>query len=302
MRQLVCTAPLPVAAGLRLQQQPLAAVPRRRSRPLPRLASASLAGSSEDTEKQQQQQQQPLAAPPAPSKPSIKQTMADLDALLGIEEKPEEPAQVRAPVHGGWLVGPCLRPSCYQPRPSHGAENLLHGVLLQEAKPAAAEDAAKITISADVLKQLAEAEAARAEKMGSAVSSSELQTRIADSIERIVEQVGVPAAPRSAQAPPPCSALRRACGARLAAATKRRARRSPRPLLPAGAKPSWDIRQGQGNARLSRRRRPCLPRRLAGEEAVRGRGQGRQQDSGGGGGSQGAGQPVLGAGGLGQRR
>ncbi|KAL4452729.1 hypothetical protein ABPG75_008391 [Micractinium tetrahymenae] len=146
MRQLVLTAPLPVAPGLRLQQRPLAATPRRRRRPLPRLATASLAGSSEETE---QQQQQPPPAPPAPGKPSIKQTMADLDALLGIEDKPEEPAQ--------------------------------------EAKPASG-DGVKITISADVLKQLAEAEAARAEKLGSAASNSEMQSRIADSIERIVEQ------------------------------------------------------------------------------------------------------------------
>lgn len=75
--------------------------------------------------------------------------MADLDALLGIEEKPEE--------------------------------------LPQEAKPAAGE-ATTITISPDVLKQLAEAEAARAEKMGSAASSSEVQSRVNDAMERIVEQ------------------------------------------------------------------------------------------------------------------
>ena len=48
----------------------------------------------------------------------------------------------------------------------------------------------QITISADVLRALADAEAARAEKLGSSASSEELQTRIADSIERIVEQVG----------------------------------------------------------------------------------------------------------------
>jgi hypothetical protein len=79
--------------------------------------------------------------------------MADLDALLGIEEeKQEEPQQ-------------------------------------QEAKKEEGAGA-RISIDASVLRQLAEAEAARAEKLGSAASSKEVQTRIADSIERIVEQVG----------------------------------------------------------------------------------------------------------------
>ncbi len=44
---------------------------------------------------------------------------------------------------------------------------------------------AKLQIDAAVLRQLAEAEAARAEKQG----GGEMQGRIADSIERIVEQV-----------------------------------------------------------------------------------------------------------------
>lgn len=60
---------------------------------------------------------------------------------------------------------------------------------MQESKPADA-GSGKITISPDVLRALAEAEAARAEKMGSAASSGEMQSRITDSIERIVEQVG----------------------------------------------------------------------------------------------------------------
>lgn len=49
---------------------------------------------------------------------------------------------------------------------------------------------AKITISPDVLRQLAEAEAKRAEAAGSSASSKEMQSKLADSIERIVEQVG----------------------------------------------------------------------------------------------------------------
>lgn len=138
MRQLVRTAPLPLAAGLRLQQQPLAASPRRRSRPLRRLATASLTGSSEETE---QQQQQPPAAPPVPKKPSIKQTMADLDALLGIEDKPEEPVQVRACVsarlvgaarclilasHGHpWVLSTCHATLCCCRRQSQQGERRL---------------------------------------------------------------------------------------------------------------------------------------------------------------------------------
>ena len=47
----------------------------------------------------------------------------------------------------------------------------------------------KVSISADVLKTLAEAEAARAEQAGSSASAQELQSTLADSIERIVEQV-----------------------------------------------------------------------------------------------------------------
>ena len=60
--------------------------------------------------------------------------------------------------------------------------------LLQPAKPSA--DNVSITISPDVLRALADAEAARAEKLGSSASSGEMQTRMRDSIERIVEQVG----------------------------------------------------------------------------------------------------------------
>ena len=41
-----------------------------------------------------------------------------------------------------------------------------------------------------MLRQLAEAEAKRAESTGSAATSQELQSKLADSIERIVEQVG----------------------------------------------------------------------------------------------------------------
>lgn len=52
-----------------------------------------------------------------------------------------------------------------------------------------------------MLKQLAEAEAARAEKLGSAASSSEVQSRVNDAMERIVEQVGARAV-RSAGNPP----------------------------------------------------------------------------------------------------
>ena len=59
----------------------------------------------------------------------------------------------------------------------------------QQAAGKAAEGP-RISISPDVLRALAEAEAARAEKMGSSTSNKELQSRVADSIERIVELVG----------------------------------------------------------------------------------------------------------------
>lgn len=100
---------------------------------------ASLAGSDSET------------STTSGTKPSIKQTMADLDALLGIEEEEKQAAQ-------------------------------------EAAAKAEADSGVKVQIDASVLRQLAEAEAARAEKLGSAASSGEMQTRIADSIERIVEQ------------------------------------------------------------------------------------------------------------------
>ena len=112
----------------------------------------------------------------------------------------------------------------------------LIAVLLQEAKPAAGE-ATTITISPDVLKQLAEAEAARAEKMGSAASSSEVQSRVNDAMERIVEQ----ASGRVGGAGTRCRALSRAgrhahggssgraasCGLPAAAIDSRRVARPP---------------------------------------------------------------------------
>ncbi|KAI7838429.1 hypothetical protein COHA_007801, partial [Chlorella ohadii] len=76
--------------------------------------------------------------------------MADLDALLGIEPEKEEQA----------------------PSSSNATDG----------------SSAKVSISADVLKTLAEAEAARAEQAGSSASAQELQSKLADSIERIVEQ------------------------------------------------------------------------------------------------------------------
>ncbi|PRW61443.1 putative zinc metalloprotease chloroplastic isoform B [Chlorella sorokiniana] len=92
----------------------------------------------------------PTSRPAEPEAPSIKQTMADLDALLGIE--PEKEEQV--------------------PSSSGAAEG----------------GAPKVSISADVLKTLAEAEVARAEQAGSSASAKEVQSKLADSIERIVEQ------------------------------------------------------------------------------------------------------------------
>ena len=56
---------------------------------------------------------------------------------------------------------------------------------------AAEGSAAQVSISADVLKALAEAEAARAEQAGSSASAKEIQSKLADSIDRIVEQVRI---------------------------------------------------------------------------------------------------------------
>ena len=172
------------------------------------MPTASLTGSSEETEQQQQSAVSVEAAPSSSAaKPSIQQTMADLDALLGIEEKKEEVA----PQVGGWVAAggkaaasaACLLPAAFlllcavaggsgkQPVARGPHRNVtLHvpASLLQPAKPSA--DNVSITISPDVLRALADAEAARAEKLGSSASSGEMQTRMRDSIERIVEQVG----------------------------------------------------------------------------------------------------------------
>ena len=76
---------------------------------------ASVTGSSEETD------QQVVATPSAPAaKPDIKQTMADLDALLGIEDKPEEEApQVGGPALAAAAAAVparrlawCLFPAC----------------------------------------------------------------------------------------------------------------------------------------------------------------------------------------------
>lgn len=115
-----CTASLLLPGGprsLRPHQQQRSAAQRRRGRPLPRLATASLAGSSEETEQQQQQA-------PAPSKPSIKQTMADLDALLGIEEKAEEVRQWAA--GGSALPAACV---CSFLQPSPGIALIAHPMI-----------------------------------------------------------------------------------------------------------------------------------------------------------------------------
>lgn len=74
--------------------------------------------------------------------------MADLDALLGIQPEPEQ----------------------------------------QPEQPQKREEETKISISPGVLAALAEAEAKRAENLGATQSSEELQARVKDSIERIVEQ------------------------------------------------------------------------------------------------------------------
>lgn len=124
-----------------MSQRPLT-LAARRIRPC-RLVAASAAGSGDDSATG-------VAASPAQeAKPSIKQTMADLDALLGIEEEKEEAPQ------------PSTKPD---------------------------SKSTNITIDASVLRQLAEAEAARAEQLGSSAASGEMQARMADSIERIVEQ------------------------------------------------------------------------------------------------------------------
>ena len=165
------------------------------------MPTASLTGSSEETE-----QQSAVSVEAAPSssaaKPSIQQTMADLDALLGIEEKKEEEV---APQVGGWCGGGRRRQRGSGCRLLPGRSPAEHWAaatplcphdnppgtsmppLLQPAKPSTD---VSITISPDVLRALADAEAARAEKLGSAASSGEMQTRMRDSIERIVEQVG----------------------------------------------------------------------------------------------------------------
>ncbi len=83
-----------------------------------------------------------------------------------------------------------------------------------------------------MLKQLAEAEAARAEKLGSAASSSEVQSRVNDAMERIVEQASARAV-RSAGNPPalPGSQLQslRTAGGLL---QRRQVARSPTPACP----------------------------------------------------------------------
>jgi hypothetical protein len=63
------------------------------------MPTASLTGSSEETEQQQSAVSVEAAPSSSAAKPSIQQTMADLDALLGIEEKKEEEV---APQVGGW--------------------------------------------------------------------------------------------------------------------------------------------------------------------------------------------------------
>lgn len=183
----------PLLASRRAQSR----LARQQGRSL-RLVTASLTGSSEDSSAG--------ATTAAPStsgpKPSIKQTMADLDALLGIEEEKQEEPQV-----GRWLewsraplpllplppaaaAAAALWSASLLFHPVHQPPHLSRARLQQQEAKKEEGAGARISIDASVLRQLAEAEAARAEKLGSAASSKEVQTRIADSIERIVEQVG----------------------------------------------------------------------------------------------------------------
>jgi hypothetical protein len=106
--------------------------------------------------------------------------MADLDALLGIEEEKEEAPQV-IELAGG-------PPTAAAVAVYSAAPDIASHALQPSTKPDS--KSTNITIDASVLRQLAEAEAARAEQLGSSAASGEMQARMADSIERIVEQVG----------------------------------------------------------------------------------------------------------------
>lgn len=156
-----------------MSQRPLT-LAARRSRPC-RLVTASATGSGDDSATGV------TASPAQEAKPSIKQTMADLDALLGIEEEKEEAPQV-IELAGGPPTAAAV--AVYR----GAAPDIASHALQPSTKPDS--KSTNITIDASVLRQLAEAEAARAEQLGSSAASGEMQARMADSIERIVEQVG----------------------------------------------------------------------------------------------------------------
>lgn len=66
----------------------------RQQRPARLARRTAIRASLTDSSEEQQQQEAPSSPPSPSSKSDIKQTMADLDALLGIEPEKEEAQQV----------------------------------------------------------------------------------------------------------------------------------------------------------------------------------------------------------------
>jgi len=138
-------------------------------------------GSANSSEAESSQQEQ------AKGDDQIQDTLADLDALLGIEEEPEEEVVTKTEVSAGnvleYLFTPLQLEHSFWPSPPLIYPLTVLLILFYFQDPT--QDMT-VEISPDVLKVIAEAESRRAENAGA--SSPEVQKKVTDSIGRIVEQ------------------------------------------------------------------------------------------------------------------